>query len=65
MVSVRASMHKVQFSLYTDFYFKGVNVGFKIELLTAHHEFTQEKALQGENTTGGLSYFTVSFQLLL
>lgn len=45
------------FSLYSNFYFKSVNAGFKLELLTAHEEFNPEKALQGENPTGGISYF--------
>ena len=34
-----------------------MNAGFKLELLTAHQEFNPEKALQVENTTGGISYF--------
>lgn len=50
-------MHKVQISPYSDLYSRSVNVGFKLELLTAHQEFNQEKALQGENTRGEISNF--------
>lgn len=57
MGGVRVGMHKVQISLYSDFYFKGTNAGFKLELLTAYQELNQEKALQGEHTTGGISYY--------
>lgn len=42
-------------------YFTSVNAGFNRELLTAHQEFSQKKALQGGNTTGKISCLTVSF----
>lgn len=38
-------------------YFTSMNAGVKPELLTAHQESNQKKALQGENTKGRISYF--------